>query len=365
MGEQVVGQGADNVGATPVPDQAPASLPPSGPSADSGVAAGAGAPNAPPAAASQTPEQIAQSALAAGQQTAPVQPTQAAAPQATASTPALPADVQARLDRFEQLERHLPQLQQYAQFGYQQWLAQQQAAQAQQAQAQQAEAAKPWFQLPEFDLALAEFVEKDPATGQLRAREGAPLDVVPKYQAFQKALAETQLGFFQNPAKYLSDPIKRIATEIAQQTVRQHFGGYEQRVTADKILAENRGWMVTSGADGQAQLTPAGQLYQQYAEYGSSRLNINDPTALHAYARERVELDLLRAERSQRQAGTQGDAAKQQFLANAAPPGGPATPPSPRVVEPAPVPGGPQDLRTMLTAAFKANGINDATFRAV
>ena len=361
-GDQVVGQSADDAGSASAAGQAPASLSPSPPSTDSGVAAGAGAPNPAPAAASQTPEQIAQAALQAGNQPAPT-PTPAAPAQPAA--PTLPPDVQARLDRFEQLERQLPQIQQYAQFGYQQWLAQQRAAQAQQAQAQQAEAAKPWFQLPEFDLALAEFVEKDPATGQLRAREGAPLDVVPKYQAFQKALAETQLGFFQNPAKYLSDPIKRIATEIAQQTVRQHFGGYEQRVTADKILAENRGWMVTSGPDGQAQLTPAGQLYRQYAEHGSGRLGINDPTALHKYARDLVELDLLRAERQQRQAGQQGDAAKQQFLSNAAPPGGPATPPSPRPVEPAPVPGGPQDLRTMLTSAFKAHGINDANFRAV
>ncbi len=319
-----------------------------------------------PAGASQSPLQIAASALgqppANRQQAAPGQPAQPA-------TPTLPPEVQAKLERLAQLEQQYQQLQPYAQLGLQQWQKQQQEQRAKLQQEQQEAAKRPWFELPKFDRSLMQFLRKNPETGQIEALPGAPPGLVAEYTKFADAFQQIQIDFFTDPAKYLAGPIERLAEQKARQLIEQTFGGYRDEVTANQIIDQHAGWMIERTPDGRQQLTPAGRVYEGYVRQAAQK-GLRSSLDQHEYALALTQRDLALAQlRQVQQQPAAADAAKQQFVQQAAQaaqkPSGPATPPSNPQVEPAPAPtGARRSLRQMLAEKFDKHGITDKTLAA-
>lgn len=296
--EQAV-QPTGTEGATPTPDTATQAT-------SSQPAAPTTAAGASPAPAAASPNDIAAQALAG-----------APANQPAAGAAQLPPDVQQRLQRLDEMERQLQQLQPYAQLGYQAHQRQQQERQQQLQREQQEQAARPWFTLPDFDPALLKFVERDPATGQLRAREGAPPDTLARYTQFSDSLSDLQMKFWRNPGELLGEPVKRIATEVAQQLIQQHFGGYRDEVTANQIVGEHAGWIFGTDATGRRAFTPEGKAYMGYVEQ-AKQYGIAGAQRQHDYALGLVQRDLLWARHQQGQQAGAAEAGKQQFVANAA-----------------------------------------------
>jgi hypothetical protein len=248
----------------------------------------------------------------------------------------------------------------YAQLGYQAWQAQQQAA----AQQRQQATDKPWFGLPQFNRGLLEFIQRNPTTGALEALPGAPPDALSQYSQFSKQYADTQIEFFTNPAKFLEEPIKRIAAEMAQQIVQQQLGGFQQQTQATQIANSVSSWAFQTGADGTRQWTPKGQQYAAMIQAAERDYGITDPVKQHTFAMQVVNAQFGGPAAQAVAAPQQNAAAQAAFLQSAAAGqagAGPATPPN--AAQPAQPGGkGPTSLRDMLRAGFSQNGITDRDF---
>jgi hypothetical protein len=160
----------------------------------SGVGGGSGTPNPTPAVTpNQSPAAGAQPAGTPGFNAASSPATQAAAAaqgQAgqAGATNIVPAAQPPQYDFDGEFQKrygvHPSQAQLLMQMGYRQYVGQQQAAlpaQAGQAQPQ----AHPWG-IPQFDERLLQYVEKDPATGQLRVLPGGPPDAAIQVQKYHE-----------------------------------------------------------------------------------------------------------------------------------------------------------------------------------
>lgn len=360
--------GSEGVQATPtLTSPAPAAPPnPTTPAPNPVPDASAAGSQAGAAPTSQTPEQIARAALNPPGANQPNTPATPAPAPWTPPTQEQFAEMQRAAAEYQRLQSQLPQLQQYAQLGVEAYRQQQAARQQQLEREQQQAQAKSWFGLPEFNLGLLDFIETDPATGQLRARDGAPPDALAQYRQFSKALQDTQLKFWTNPQAFLAEPVQRMAAQAAQQLIQQHMGGYEDKVAANQLIEQNAGWMFAQTPDGSRRLSPAGQMYGA-AVQEAAQLGIKGSQAQHRYATERVQLQLLLAQQQQAQQAAAGEAGKQQFLQSQQPlaGGAAATPPSVPANTPAPVPGQPtMNLRQALMSNLKAAGYTPETFRA-
>ncbi len=282
-------------------------------------------------------------------------------PTAVAPQPAytLPPEIAAQLGEFntlrqkhEQMLSQRGQLEQLAAIGQQ---VQRERAEAERKAAAEA-AKKPLFDLPKFDQNLAKFIQRNPATGELEAKPGAPPDALAQFTNFQDKYAQAQLNFFQNPEQYLEGLVERKAREIAEAQVQQHLGGYQDKLYADSFLAQNRDWIV--GADGR--FTPEGQAFAGHVQ-AMAALGVTDSRKQAHYAKMAVERDAAFAEiarlRGQQPAAPKADP-KAAFLATAAGhvPPAPLVPASPAGQPPLPA---GASLAEQMRRDLAAAGITD------
>lgn len=243
-------------------------------------------------------------------------------------------DDHAALQHLASAYRQQGDLSQLAQYGrqymqhadqFQAWR-QQQAAQQQQAQQQQ----QSWWKKPEFDPSWASKLTRDPATGEIKAVAGADPGLVQKYLAW----TEHQRGFLD---KFAQDPIEAIkpglidiARQVAQEMVGQHLGGFQEKQAAQSIIQQNASWIHEHDANGRAVIdpqtgrpafSPYGRAYAGYVQQ-AEQMGLRDVQSQHNFALTNVQRDYLaRQYVGQQQGGNaqqQGQAAKDQFLANAA-----------------------------------------------
>lgn len=235
-------------------------------------------------------------------------------------------DDHAALQQLVLQARQNAQLQQMAQYGqiymqhagqFQQWQAQQQEA-AQRQQQQEAQ----WFKAPEWNPAWRSMITKDPTTGELKAAPGAPPDIVQKYLNAVNHQGEFLERFSFDPMGAIRPGIEQIATQIAQQMVQQHLGGYQQQVFADSFIQQNSDWLHAKDAQGQVMRNPQngqpllsewGQRFRNYAGQ-AAQMGLRGDQALSQYALGMVQRDFAMQQMQQRQAQTQGDAGKQNLL---------------------------------------------------
>ncbi len=148
----------------------------------------------------------------------------------------------------EQLRPLAPYATQYMQRAgdFQRFLAQQQP----QPQPQQQDwTAQLGWNPPPFDPRWEQMVTRD-AQGNLVPVPGAPIDIVPKYQAYAQFRKETADALLSNPGKFMLPYIHAVATQVAQQYASQNVGGYREEVQAQQFVAENAPWLYEKGVDG-------------------------------------------------------------------------------------------------------------------
>ncbi len=225
------------------------------------------------------------------------------------------------------------------------------------------------FGLPEFDYRLLDFVTKDPSSGQLIMLPGAPPDAVIRVQAFQDQLRQVQQKFFADPMQFLGKVIDERVEKRAAELYQKEFSQHQSQTTAQKLLAENEGWLFQKEGDRFVTqfdpatgrevkvLSPWGKFYQQCL-HQVSQSGVTDPAAQHQMAYAMVENAALRAKLQQQAAAPAGDAAAAAFLdrANgAAPTPSPTPAPTPAAAQPAI----PMSIKERMRMAFEQNGITD------
>lgn len=207
---------------------------------------------------------------------------------------------------------------------YNAWLQEQRAAEQAKQQAQQA-----WWKKPEYDPSWMNKLTRDPQTGEVRPIPGADPGLVSKYMAW----VEHQRGFLdkfsQDPMEAIGPGVKEIASQVAQQLIQQHLGGYQEQVSA-KSLVSNLPWLYQQDEQGNTYQDPRtgrpvlSQMGQRYAGYvaQAEQMGLQGVQAQHNYAVGMAQRDFLLTQfasnQQSQQAQSQGEAAKQQFLQSAA-----------------------------------------------
>lgn len=140
--------------------------------------------------------------------------------------------IQTWVQQQSEFQQHVPYYRSYLQNrdAFTQFMQQQnQAAARQQAQGQAQGQSDPywasvWKPPVEFNPLWLSQIQKDPATGNLIG----PPEVIAKYEQYANYQRERQHEFWQNPVKFMEPAVRHLATEVAQQMVRQHLGQYQE-----------------------------------------------------------------------------------------------------------------------------------------
>lgn len=142
----------------------------------------------------------------------------------------------------EQLRPYVPHVNAYLQNAqkFNEW---QRSQQGQQAPA--SPSGKPWDKYwtpPEYNTAWQSQITKD-ANGNLVPVQGAPPDVVLKYQQYQQYRSEQAQKFMDNPHEYIAPTVEAIARQQAEQIVQQHLKSIQDRQAAQTFTQTHAGWL--------------------------------------------------------------------------------------------------------------------------
>jgi hypothetical protein len=154
---------------------------------------------------------------------------------------------------------------------------------------------RPKYRPPELKQEWLQMVERDEATGQLRSKQGYDPAIAQKVQEF----ADWREGFLTDPGSYIAPLVEERAAEI----VRREMGQQQERMAAERVLAENASWLyrrdaegrTVPGRDGRPSLSPEGQMFAQAVEH-LSKQGLRDPLETARLARSLVENQVLRRE---------------------------------------------------------------------
>ena len=224
--------------------------------------------------------------------------------------------------------RQADQLRQLAQYGqvyvqhadkFNAWLKEQQAAE--QAKAQQ----KPsWWKAPEYDPSWRSLLTRDPATGEVKPVQGAPVDLVQKYLAAQQHREQFLEKFAFDPIGAIKPGIEDVVRQVAEQLIQKQLGGYQDQTFAQEFVRQHSSWLhqrdaqdqVVYGPGGQPQLSAWGQRFTGYVQQ-AIQMGLSDERARAQYALGMVQRDYALAQVQQQAAQGQGDQGKQRFVADA------------------------------------------------
>lgn len=336
------------------------------------------------AASSATTQQIESSAV----QTQPAaQPVQAAATPAWSAREHLRSlgvdpspfhDDKSVLDylisQYQQVQPLVQYGRKYAQHAsaFEEWQRQQsqQAAPVQQTPAQ-----KTGWNAPAYDASWQYQVVFDPAARAWVSAQGVDPSIGQKYTAFRKHQEEFNASMAQKGPAFFQDEIKRIAGEQAQELIRAHLAQYKTSSYISDFESQNSAWLyqhdaggnMLRGFDGEPAFTPEGARFHQHIEV-ANRLGIADPRAKEQYAKNMLLSDISRVKAMSSPAGAAPAANEQHkaaLLAAGRQPNHSGTlAPASNPTIGAPTQNGKLNLRQMLAAGFKENGITDEAIMA-
>lgn len=246
------------------------------------------------------------------------------------------------------------------------WLKEQAAAQ------QKAEQPKQWWAPPEWQDAWLNQVETD-ANGEIRAKNGYPMDLPLKIQQFRQHQQNFLHKFTQDPIGAIKQGIMEVVQPLIEGHFQKNLSNYQDRSFASNWEAQNSSWLYTRDAEnnilhdvnGARSLSPAGQRFVQLVKH-AEEMGVTDVRHQEAMARQMLRGELAeQALRAQTvQAGTPPPAP--------IPPGAMHTPSHGASLAPPsnPVNGGPPQngnlsLRDTLMRAIKGANITDADFASV
>jgi hypothetical protein len=202
----------------------------------------------------------------------------------------LASHVQAQQNRhlFEQGQRyqqHAPQ--------FEQWL-QQQGGQVPPGAApgQQQQQQSLIDRRPPFDARWMQLVDQDPLTGGIKAKPGAPADIVDRINAYSNWAAEWNYTLTHHPEQAIGP----IIEQQVQKLLEARLGDFQTSQTARNLLNENAHWLFLNengrfltGNDGQKVLSKAGELFMDYTNE-AARQGIRDVNDQYAYALKMIRL---------------------------------------------------------------------------
>jgi hypothetical protein len=165
---------------------------------------------------------------------------------------------------FAGLGSHLEQVraqEQFARLGqqaYPQWTEFQKWQKVQQ-EAAAAEAAKKnqWWNPPEWDEKWLEGVERDPATGELRPKQGFDPVLPSRIQAYRAFQQQMLHNLTKDPIATLKPGLEPLVRQLAAEIVQQHLQGYSQQTNIQQIVQQNE-WLYEKEADGRFKMGPQG-----------------------------------------------------------------------------------------------------------
>lgn len=246
-------------------------------------------------------------------------------------------------------------------------------APAQGAAAQQQEAQANLFGLPQFDMALLNFVGRD-ATGNLVPLTGAPPDAVIRVREYQQKLQDVQQKFWSNPEGFLAPMVEKKAQEIAAKLFQERTQRTTEQQFAQQAVQQNADWLYEKDAQGQWQeafnpmsgrmepvLSPYGKFYHQTVQ-NLVAAGVENAQVAHQFAVNALQVQLLQAKVNQLQGGQQQQQANQQFLSDAAT--RTQQRPAPNNVQPAQQPVTAANLRQVLMDRMNGSGLSNEAIAA-
>ena len=179
------------------------------------------------------------------------------------------------------------------------WLADRQATKQ-----QEAEAVKPWHKLPEFDPRWRQQIVRDPQSGELKAVGGAPPDLPHRFTQYAQARQDFEDRFVGDPIGTLKPGLEEFVKPLVQQAIQQSLQQYQATSYASAFVRDNSDWLHQRDAQGQTivdpvsnrpVLSPYGARFAEHIRFLEGQ-GIRDIGVQQQMARERLELDLLRAQ---------------------------------------------------------------------
>lgn len=169
-------------------------------------------------------------------------------------------------ERLRPLAPALSAYQQHAQ-EFHKWLADQQKSRA--VPVQEDWTRKLGWNPPEYNSAWRHQVRQD-EKGNLVPVDGAPADIVLKYQQAQQYRQEFIEKFLTNPGETLKPYMQHVAQEMAQAYAQQNVGQYREQQEATQFIDKHQDWLFDKGQDGGVKTVQ--QLNPQTGRYESQKV---------------------------------------------------------------------------------------------
>lgn len=223
----------------------------------------------------------------------------------------------------QEQQQILPYAQEYMRNAaeFQQWQQQRQQELARQQQPKQ----EPWFKAPDYDPSWQQKIYRD-ANGNLQVLPGNDPALINKYTAWVEHQQRFLNNFSKDPVGAIKPGIEEMVQQVAGQMIQQQLARMQEQQFAQTFIERNSEWLHERDAQGNLLQDPRtgrpalSSLGRQFAQYvqQAERMGLYDSHTQQQYAMTALQRDFL-ASRYQQQAGlSQGEAAKQQFLAQAA-----------------------------------------------
>lgn len=257
------------------------------------------------------------------------------------------AILQQRNQMAEMAQQMLPQWQEFQRY---------QAQQQQQAQAQQQQG---WWNPPvKHNPNWAAMIERDPATGQLRTKEGVSPTVLQEFLQFKQYADDFNTRLYTDPQGALQPMLEQYANQIVEKHVQPLYQKIQADLLSREIIARNQDILYTKDSFGNLVPSPYAGLYAQTVQH-LAQSGISDVREQDRLARESIELNLLRqrfATQSQQQNVNQQVVAQNRQIPNVTAVAGNHNGTANAAAT------ANMSLREQLARAFQANGLTDNDF---
>lgn len=189
------------------------------------------------------------------------------------------------------------------------------------------------WKAPEWKPEWSQWIDKDPATGQLIVRSGGDPTLLQKYHAYQGHLENVAYQLSTDPVSFLSQfgfLTQQQAAQQAQELVGRELARIQQAQALDQLWRENEMWMAqvdprTGRAaldpiSGQVLLSREGQVAKQhFYTLVNSGLNPHQAmTYAKAYVSDGVKSQLLELQQAPNEAAERQQRANRAFSRGAA-----------------------------------------------
>lgn len=167
-----------------------------------------------------------------------------------------------------------------------------------------------WWNAPEYDPQWMNQVYQDPATGQLVAKPGAPVDLPNRIQAYREFQTTKLTEFMKDPIKFLEGGLERYINPMMEKALNDRFEKHQAQQFAQSYVQRNLDWIAQKDAAGNPipdgrggwAMTPVGNRMAEYVD-ALHKAGITNPQVQQAIAEKMLMGDLAALKGTQPAAG--------------------------------------------------------------